>query len=139
MLDRDQVNAILPEVFAPWIQDLGPEVVSIGDDVMRFTIPENDRLVRIGGIVCGQALVSFADTAMVLALSARIDGFRPVSTVDLVTSFMKPVRNAGVWCDVEILRLGRQMAFLRAVLGETGGTPATAVNGTYMLPPPDKS
>ncbi len=139
MLDKQDVAKIIPQVFAPWVQDLSIEVTSIDDNLARFTIPQNDRLVRIGGIVCGQALSAFADTAMVLALCAKFDGFRPVTTVDQTTSFMKPIRNVGVICDVEILRLGRQMAFLRAILYEQGGAPAASASGSYMLPPPDKT
>ena len=138
MLEKQAVADIIPQVFAPWVQDLHIDVVAVEENLIRFAMPENDRLVRIGGIVCGQALSAFADTAMVLTLSARFDGFRPVTTVDQTTSFMKPIRNVGVVCDVEILRLGRQMAFLRAVLSEHEGKPATSVTGTYMLPPPDK-
>ena len=46
MLDKDQIQAIIPQVFAPWVQDLKPEVVTIGDNGVGFSIPENDRLVR---------------------------------------------------------------------------------------------
>ena len=48
----------------------------------------SERLCRNGGIVCGQALIALADTAMVIAILAANRGYRPMATVDQTTHFM---------------------------------------------------
>ena len=40
-------------------------------------MPFSERLCRNGGMVCGQALMAFADTAMVIANLAANRGYRP--------------------------------------------------------------
>ena len=80
--DLQEARRVLGEVFAPWVQDLGLSVVSIdtsrpagaADDwqpgaVLRMGF--SDRLCRHGGIICGQALMALADTAMSSQSSRR--------------------------------------------------------------------
>ncbi len=47
--------------------------------------------VRDGAVVCSQALMALADTAMVIACSAAWNGYRPMSTIDQTTHFLRPV------------------------------------------------
>jgi acyl-coenzyme A thioesterase PaaI-like protein len=73
----DDARRVLDEVFAPWIRDLALRIESIEPDVAtgaaeqypgaRLRMPFSKRLRRDDGIVCGQALMAFADTAMVTA------------------------------------------------------------------------
>ena len=82
---------VLGEVFAPWVQDLNLSVEGFDftpggsadwqpGAILRM--PFSERLCRVGGIVCGQALMAFADTSMVLANLAANRSFRPMTTVD---------------------------------------------------------
>ena len=68
------IQELLESVFAPWVQDLGLQVIEINEDNILFYLPENDNLVRGGGddvtVVCGQAIASAGDTCSVLALTA---------------------------------------------------------------------
>jgi acyl-coenzyme A thioesterase PaaI-like protein len=94
----EEARRVLGEVFAPWVQDLGLSIIGIdhvpppdgADDwqpgaVLRM--PFSERLCRNGGIVCGQALMAFADTAMVIANLAANRGYRAMTTVDQTTHF----------------------------------------------------
>src|ERR1700738_4327037 len=98
----DDARRVLGEVFAPWVldPDLSVEAFDFtpspdsGADwppgaILRM--PFAERLCRNGGIVCGQALMAFADTAMVLANLAANKGYRPMTTVDQTTHFMRAV------------------------------------------------
>jgi hypothetical protein len=75
--DLAVAKTLLQDVFAPWVQDLGLSVEHIepaapGREpgaVLRMAFSE--RLCRESGVMCGQALMSFADMAMVFAVSAR--------------------------------------------------------------------
>ena len=74
-------QATLAANFAPWVLDLALKVEEVGASAVRVRLPYSDRLVRVGGMMCGQALMTFGDTVMVLAISAASGGFRPMTTV----------------------------------------------------------
>jgi uncharacterized protein (TIGR00369 family) len=120
--DLDEAKRVLANVFAPWVQDLGLSVESVATSpppdapadwqpgaVLRMAF--SDRLCRHGGVVCGQALMALADTAMVIAIQAAIGGFRPMTTVDQTTHFLKAVSSSDVLADARVVRLGRTMSF----------------------------
>ena len=111
MLTVEQANRILAENFAAWVLDLRPTVEAVEKNSARLRVPYSDRLVRVGGTICGQALMSFADTAMVIAISAASGGFRPMTTVGQTISFMRPIANADVVAESRVLRLGKTLAF----------------------------
>ena len=111
MLTVEQANRILGENFAAWVLDLRPTVEAVEKNSARLRVPYSDRLVRVGGTICGQALMSFADTAMVIAISAASGGFRPMTTVGQTISFMRPIANADVVAEARVLRLGKTLAF----------------------------
>ena len=111
MLTVEQANRILGENFAAWVLDLRPTVEAVEKNSARLRVSYSDRLVRVGGTICGQALMSFADTAMVIAISAASGGFRPMTTVGQTISFMRPIANADVVAEARVLRLGKTLAF----------------------------
>jgi acyl-coenzyme A thioesterase PaaI-like protein len=74
MLTVEQANRILQENFAGWVLGLRPVVEALDDGGTRLRMPFSDGLTCVGGTICGQALMSFADTAMVIAVSAVSGG-----------------------------------------------------------------
>ena len=104
-------QSILAANFAPWVLDLGLQVEEVAEKRVRVRLPHNDRLVRVGGTICGQALMSCADTVMVLAISAACGGFRPMTTVGQTVTFMRPISGADAIAEARLLRLGKTMAF----------------------------
>lgn len=113
-----EIEGLLSDWFAPWIQELGLTMTRRRPDGAAFFLPASDRLVRAvvggGAIVCGQAVAAAADTCSVLALAAVNDRFRNCTTVDLSTHFMRPLVNDGVEIEVEVLSSGRRMAVTRS-------------------------
>ena len=106
IFDIEEARRVLGDVFAPWVQDLGLSIDSIECDpptgaaadwqpgaILRMAFSE--RLCRHGGIVCGQALMALADTSMVIAILAANRGYRPMTTVDQTTHFMRAVTLIG--------------------------------------------
>ena len=126
----DRMAALLAEVFAPWVQDLGLRPVSAAPDGARFVMPANPRLARAGGagpgVICGQALASAADTASVVALSCLNGRFRNCTTVDLTTHFLRPLPVADVEIDVAALSNGRRMATTRVEIRAVGAAKLAA-------------
>ncbi len=124
---KSDVEAILREGFAPWVLDLGIEVAELTATGGVFRLPENPRLSRIGGIVCGQAIGAVADTASVLALTGLNGRFRNVTTVDMTTHFMRPLMAGGVEATVEAVSNGRRMAVTRVEFRQAGAEKIAAV------------
>jgi acyl-coenzyme A thioesterase PaaI-like protein len=86
-------------------------------------------------VLCGQAMMAVADTAMVLALSSNLGGFRPMTTVQLQTSFLKPVPGTAESIRVRatVLRRGKSLAFGEIALHGPDGTLAAHATTTYAL------
>jgi uncharacterized protein (TIGR00369 family) len=142
----EDARRVLGDVFAPWVRDLGLSVESIdhlpppgADDwqpgaVLRMAFSE--RLCRHGGIVCGQALMALADTAMVIAIQAAIGGYRPMTTVDQTTHFIRPVTASDVLADARVVRLGRTMSFGRVTLSSASDNkPVAMVSSAFAMLP----
>lgn len=102
---------LLAANFAPWVLDLGLRVESVSKDRAVLRMPASARIARVGGTVCGQALMSAADTAMVIALSSAMGEFRPMTTVSQNVSFMRPISGQDVLIEARVIRLGRTLAF----------------------------
>ena len=69
----------LSDLFAPWVQALNLKVEGFDADSVTLRLPQSDQLSRVGGMLCGQAMMAAADTAMVLALIKHFGAFRPCS------------------------------------------------------------
>jgi hypothetical protein len=114
--DLDQARRILGDVFAPWVLDLGLSIEGIEcvppagaaagwqpGAVLRMAFSE--RLCRHGGIV----------------------GYRPMTTVDQTTHFMRPVAQSDVLADARVVRLGRTMSFGRVTLSSAADNKPVAM------------
>ena len=143
--DIAEARRVLGDVFAPWVQDLKLSIERIECDpptaaaadwqpgaVLRM--PFSDRLCRHGGVVCGQALMALADTSMVFAILAANRGYRPMTTVDQTTHFMRAVTSSDVLADARIVRLGRTMSFGRVTLSSAADNkPVAIVSSAFAM------
>jgi uncharacterized protein (TIGR00369 family) len=142
-----EAKRVLGEVFAPWVRDLNLSIEGLDftpppggtadwqpGAILRM--PFSERLCRNGGIVCGQALMAFADTAMVLANLAANRGYRPMTTVDQTTHFMRAVTASDVLADARVVRMGRTMSFGRVTLfGAADNKPVAMVSSAFAMLP----
>ena len=130
----DEAHGILTENFADWVRDLDLTVKETGPDRLVMRIAFAPKLCRVGGIVCGQALVAAADTAMVIALASAQGGMRPMTTVDLTINFMRPIRDEDVRLTAMVKRLGKTLAFCTTdIEGGATAKPAAFATGTYAI------
>lgn len=131
-------QAILAANFAPWVLELNLKVEAVGDGGARVRLPFSEKLVRVGGTICGQALMTVADTVMVLAISGASGGFRPMTTVGQTISFMKPVSGVDALIEANVLRLGKTLAFGEITIRADGrDEPVAHATTTYaILGPP---
>ncbi|TDD25801.1 PaaI family thioesterase [Actinomadura sp. KC06] len=102
---------ILRDNFAPWVLELGLVPEEVGEDGAVLRLPWSERLAREGGALSGQALMAAADTTVVIAVSAAKGAFVPMTTVQLSTSFQRPVVGRDVLVHARLTKLGRTLAF----------------------------
>lgn len=107
----ENLQHLLSDWFAPWVQELGLRVEAVTDGAVTLRLPFSERLARIGGMVCGQAMMSAADTAMVLAIVSRLGTERPMTTVQQNTSFLKPLSGQDALVTARIVRAGKSLVF----------------------------
>ena len=132
--DKDAAERLLAQVFAAWVQALDLSVEEIGADGAILRMRFSERLCRDNGGVCGQAIASLADTAMVFAVSAASGGYRPMTTVDKTVHFLRPIANADALAVARVLRLGRSMAFGQVtIVAEGDARPAATAQTAYAL------
>ena len=124
----------LADYFAPWVQALGLKVEAIHPDSVTLRLPQSEQLARMGGMLCGQAMMAAADTAMVLALIHHFGEFRPCTTVQMSSSFLKPLSGQDALLHARVLRAGKTMAFGEIDLcGATDGKSVCRVSTAYAL------
>jgi uncharacterized protein (TIGR00369 family) len=121
----------------PWSVPLHLQVREITEASATLVMPFDEQLLHAGRMVAGPALVALADTAMVVALWAAFGGFRLVATIDLTTTFMRPVTHSAVVAEATVLRLGRTLGFCHVQLRtDTAERPLVAhAVGSYSIPP----
>ncbi|QCP51484.1 PaaI family thioesterase [Trinickia violacea] len=132
-MDETEVLALLDRVLAPWVRALGLKPVSVTDESATLRLPFSGELRHQGGVICGQVFMAAADTAMVIAISAALGEFKPMTTVSQNISFMRAVRNGDVLITARVLRLGRNLVFGEVELTDEDGKTACHATTTYAL------
>jgi len=133
-MDQDTLQGALPEYFAPWVQALGLQVEDFDADSVTLRLPQDPQLSRVGNMLCGQAMMAAADTAMVLALINQFGAFRPCTTVQMNTSFLKPLSGQDALVQARIVRAGKTLAFGEIdIRGAEDGKSACRATTTYAL------
>ena len=139
LLDLPTLQTMLTELVAPWVTQLNLRVLAASPGEVTLALPLVPLHVHVGGVLCGQAVMSAADTAMILAIATQLGGFQPMSTVQLQTSFLRPIPGsrtepAG---DAQVLgrvlRLGKNLVFGEIEVLDAGGRLAAHATTTYAL------
>ncbi len=133
-VDRPALERALAELFAPWVQALKLSVESADPEGVCLHLPVTPELAREGGVLCGQAMMAAADTAMVLALMVHQGRFRPCTTVQLSSSFLRPLSGQDALVRARVLRAGKMLAFGEIELsGAEDGKAVCHASTTYAL------
>ena len=111
--DHQMLEAALSHIFAPWVRELELQVLDARAGEVTLALPVTPRHVHEGGMLRGQTMMAACDTAMVLAVMTKLGGFKPMTTVQLQTSFLRPVSGSSgvVRVVARVLRMGRSLVF----------------------------
>ena len=131
----ETLQQALATIFAPWVRELRLRVLEAGDGDVTLELPVTERHVHAGGVLCGQTMMAACDTAMVLAVMTKLGGFRPMTTVQLQTNFLRPVpSDAGTLrITARVLRKGKSLAFGEIELSTADGKLAAHATTTYAM------
>lgn len=134
-MDTAALQASLEAIAAAYVRRLQLRVDSVNDDAVRLTMPVTPELVHAGGVLCGQAILAVADTAMLLAMISKLEGFKPMTTVQLQASFLRPVAGDAVSVAVisRVLRLGKTLSYGEVEFRTDDGKLAAHATSTYAL------
>jgi uncharacterized protein (TIGR00369 family) len=133
-VDKQILQSALAEYFAPWVQALALQVEGFDADSVTARLPQSGELSRVGGMLCGQAMMAAADTAMVLALINHFGEFKPCTTVQMNTSFLKPLSGQDALVQARVLRAGKSLAFGEIdIRGANDGKSVCRASVTYAL------
>lgn len=111
--DTAFLEAALRDVFAEWVRMLALRLIDARPGEVVLALPVAARHIHAGNVMSGQTLMAAADTAMVLAVMSKLGEFRPMTTVQLQTTFLRPIgADAGeARVAATVLRLGKTLAF----------------------------
>ncbi len=134
-MDVAALQASLDTLAANYTKRLGLVVESVEPDRVVLRMPVTPDLVHAGGVVCGQAILAAADTAVLLLMIAKIGEFRPMTTVQLQTSFLRPVPKdaAHVTVDARLVRFGKTLSYGEVSFSTPDGKLAAKATTTYAL------
>jgi uncharacterized protein (TIGR00369 family) len=139
LLDLPTLQTMLTELVAPWVTQLNLRVLAASPGEVTLALPIVPLHVHVGGVLCGQAVMSAADTAMILAIATQLGGFQPMTTVQLQTSFLRPIPGSRTEPAGEakvlgrVLRLGKNLVFGEIEVLDAGGRLAAHATTTYAL------
>ena len=134
-MDAAALQAKLDEVAADYVKRLGLRVESVAPGQVTLSLPVSAEIVHAGGVVCGQALMAAADTAMLVAMIAQLGEFRAMTTVQLQTSFVRPVPKvaASVAVVARVLRFGKSLSYGDVEFRTEDGKLAAHATTTYAI------
>jgi uncharacterized protein (TIGR00369 family) len=135
---------LMTNVFPQWVQDLAMLVESVEPVRPPAALPDwqpgavvrlpySKKICADGAAVCSQALMALAESAMVIACSAAWNGYRPMSTIDQTTHFLRPV-TFDVIADARVVRIGNHTSFGRVmVMSASDKRPVGMVASAYAI------
>ncbi len=134
-MDLKTLQSSFDKVVADYVRRLELRVTAVRPGEVDLAMAVAPGLVHSGGVLCGQAMMAAADSAMVMALMADIGEFRPMTTVQLQTSFLRPVPGdtAEVVITARVLRRGKTLAFGEVSITTPDGRLAAQATTTYAL------
>jgi uncharacterized protein (TIGR00369 family) len=146
-VDLAALQTLLTTVVAPWVTELNLRVLAATPGEVTLALPIAPRHVHGGGVLCGQTMMAAADTAMILAIVSQTGTFKPMTTVQLQTSFLRPIPGKPAGSPVgdgdgppaearviaRVLRLGKSLVFGEIEVQDPAGRLAAHATTTYAL------
>ena len=119
----------------PFFCEMDIEIVSYGNGSATLSMPITPKLANGIGWLTGGMYISLADEAMALALISSLSPDEGSATISLSTQFIKGAREGIIFAKGTLIRKGRQVAFLEAVVTDESGLVLTRCQGSFLIMP----
>ena len=135
LADPSMLEDALARLFAPWVRALDLRVLDARAGEVTLALPITSVHVQSAGVLCAQTMMAAADVAMTLAVMTRLGGFKPMTTVQLQTSFLRPISGASGAARVvaRVLRMGRSLGFGEVQIISADDELAAHATTTYTM------
>ena len=116
------MRAFIPA--SPFAQELGIELVAIGDDRAELRLPWAPRLATMGEVVHGGAIAALLDTAgMAAAWSDDVEPEKTAgSTVSMTVNYAAAAVASDLTAHASVVRRGRSLCFCEVRVVDAAGT-----------------
>jgi acyl-CoA thioesterase len=118
---------------APFETLLNITIVSAEDGRATLTMPFYREYANGAGIMHGGALVSLADTAVVMAIKTLIEPLSHFATIRLETKFLHPVKKGIITAKAEVVSRVDRLIEGRAVIYDDEGRAVTEYLCTFKI------
>lgn len=133
----EEIHAFLDREF-PQIHAGGRilAVTDIRSGGLRMRFDPNDLHLRPGNTISGPSMVMLADVAAYAVILAHIGPVALAVTTSLNINFLRKPQLAPLFCDCTILKLGKRLAVIDALLTQQSvDGPVAQATATYSIPP----
>lgn len=100
--------------------------------VLRFD--PSERHLRPGGTVSGPSLFAQADVSAYVCILAHIGPVKHTVTTNLNINFMHKSEPGPLDCTCRLLKLGKRLAVVDALIQDRNGVVISQATGTYSIP-----
>lgn len=115
----------------PYLNFLGIELLDAGEGWAKMKLTFRPEFLQ-PFIVHGGAIYSLADAAAAHALMTKIMPEQYPTTVEQRINFLKAVKDHDVYCESQIVNLGRTLAYVEATMTASDGTLVAKSAATLM-------
>ena len=111
-------------------------VTTVEPGAVTMTFDPSERHLRPGGTVSGPAMFALSDVCAYAAVLAHIGPVALAVTTSLNINFLRLPKPRPISCRCSILKLGKRLAVIDAILTQDGSSePIAQATATYSIPP----
>ncbi|MFC6198988.1 PaaI family thioesterase [Ponticaulis profundi] len=100
---------------------------------IRIKFTPRQEFLNPAGVIQGGFLVAMLDDTMGPAVIVKSGGTKMTTSIDIHTHFMRPVKLAPVYCEAEVTRLGRSIAYIEGKLFDEAGRLCVRATSSAMI------
>lgn len=109
------------------------EVTSADDGVARGIWKVDDQFMNGLGVAMGGFVSSAADIIMAYAIASKLTGGQSFTSIDLHTTFHRPILKGEVLVEARVERLGRKVAYVVSDLFQNEKKSASVVSSVMII------
>ncbi len=117
----------------PFLRLMGIEVESFGDGRARLSMKVRPDMLNGVGWLQGGLYGALSDEAMALALYTVLEERKRIATISENTLYLRGVRDGNVQAEAEVIRKGRQVAFLEGCVKDSEGVLLSKTTASFTI------